>query len=79
MIQPTAPDPLEVYKNMIIITHKTKKTKIPLKPSMKTGMRRASPNMAVNNCNGIEDHKMKKQLTSFVYDKSRNTPFLNVK
>ena len=79
MIQPTAPLPLEVYKNTIIITDKTKMIKSPNRPIKNIGIRMISPKIAINNCNGIEDHNTKKQLTGLDNDKSRNTPFFIVK
>jgi len=60
MIQPTAPLPLEVYKNTIIITDKTKMIKSPNRPIKNIGIRMISPKMATNNCNGIEAHNTKK-------------------
>ena len=60
MIQPTAPLPLEVYKNTIIITDKTKMIKSPNRPIKNIGIRMISPKTATNNYNGIEAHNTKK-------------------
>ncbi len=56
-----------------------KRQKTPISPIINNGIRKISPNNARNNYNGIEAHKKKKQLTGFVYDKSRNAPLLIVK
>jgi len=55
------PYPPYPTNNHIIITIKTNKiTKRPTKPIKNIGIRMISPNIAINNCNGIENHNTKK-------------------
>ena len=53
--------------------------KSPTTPIKNTGIRIISPKTATNNCNGIEAHNTKKQLTVLYTEKSRNTPLFIVK
>ena len=60
IIQPLSTPPYPTNNHIIITTKQNKMTKRPAKPIKNIGIRMISPNIAINNCNGIENHNTKK-------------------